>query len=297
MSFPMKKVFVLIAVAAASLAHAAPVTPIYLGDHGVPEGSGITASRQHPGVYWMHPDSNHPAVVYAVSEQGQIIRVVDVTGATNSDWEDIAIDASGNLWIGEIGGGRGTLYRIPEPDPNGSGASAPAEVFLFDYPESVQDCESLFVAGELPHLIQKRPLNARVFGYPSTPIRDVDTMLEFVGEFDNSGFWITGADISSDGRRLALVSDSANWHWVIERAAGSNDASDFFTSPTNVWRADFDNGGSGSGGAEAITFRAGTYDFIVANEQGDMWLVTQEMYEGGGSTSPPDAPQNLRVAP
>jgi hypothetical protein len=287
----------LVMLLAATPVLAAPVTPIYLGDHGVPEGSGVAASRQYSGVYWMHGDSNGLPAVYAVSEQAEIIRVVTIPGVTNSDWEDIAIDGANNIWIGEIGGGRGTLYRIPEPDPYGTGNSAPADVFSFDYPESVQDCESLYVWNDRPYLIQKRPMNARFFGWPSAAVPGVPVTLEFVGEFDNSGYWITGADISADGRRLALISDSANWHWVIERAPGSNDMTDFFTSPTNVWRADFDNGGSGSGGAEAIGFRAGSYDFVVTNEQGAFWLILQSMYEGGSAVDPPPAPENLRVEP
>jgi hypothetical protein len=96
---------------------------------GVRESSGIVASRRTPGLYWTHSDSGGRSELYAVDSTGQPVgKPVIVTGATNVDWEDIAGDESGNLWIADIGNNLSfrtdlSLWVVPEPQP-GSARSA-----------------------------------------------------------------------------------------------------------------------------------------------------------------------------
>ena len=66
----------------------------------VRECSGIVASRQYAGIFWVHNDSGHAAVLYAVKESGELVAEVPVEGATNADWEDIAADEDGQLYVG-----------------------------------------------------------------------------------------------------------------------------------------------------------------------------------------------------
>ena len=87
----------------------------------VPEASGIVKSRRHPGIFWVHNDSGNPPLLFAIRADGQIVRQFRV-GVPNIDWEDIAIDDQGHLYIGDIGNNLGALparaiYRIDEPDP------------------------------------------------------------------------------------------------------------------------------------------------------------------------------------
>jgi hypothetical protein len=87
----------------------------------VPEASGIVKSRRYPGVFWVHNDSGNPPLLFAIHLGGQIIRQFRLE-VPNIDWEDIAIDDRGHLFIGDIGNNLGVLpvraiYRIDEPDP------------------------------------------------------------------------------------------------------------------------------------------------------------------------------------
>jgi hypothetical protein len=87
----------------------------------VPEASGIVKSRRHPGVFWVHNDSGNRPSLFAIRADGRIIREFRLE-VPNIDWEDVAIDDQGHLYVGDIGNNFGALpiraiYRIDEPDP------------------------------------------------------------------------------------------------------------------------------------------------------------------------------------
>ena len=67
------------------------------------EASGIVKSRKYEGLYWTHNDSGNPATLFAIREDGSVVARVPVSGARNSDWEDLALDEAGTLFIGDIG--------------------------------------------------------------------------------------------------------------------------------------------------------------------------------------------------
>ncbi|XP_060551518.1 uncharacterized protein LOC132713071 [Ruditapes philippinarum] len=91
------------------------------------EASGLCASRQFPGILYTHNDKGGQNRIFAIdSATAQVIAVLVIDGATNTDWEDIACGkcfghTSDNcLYIGDIGdaGGHGsatTIYRVQEP--------------------------------------------------------------------------------------------------------------------------------------------------------------------------------------
>ena len=94
----------------------------------VPEASGIVKSRRHPGVFWVHNDSGNPPSLFAIRADGRIVREFRLA-VPNIDWEDIAIDDHGHLYLGDIGNNLGALpiraiYRIDEPDPAPTGRTA-----------------------------------------------------------------------------------------------------------------------------------------------------------------------------
>jgi hypothetical protein len=60
-------------------------------------------------------------VIFAIRGDGRIVRQFRLE-VPNIDWEDIAIDDHGHLYLGDIGDNTGLLpvraiYRIDEPDP------------------------------------------------------------------------------------------------------------------------------------------------------------------------------------
>jgi hypothetical protein len=90
----------------------------------IPEASGIVKSRRYPEIFWVHNDSGNPPLLFAIRRDGRIVRQFRLE-VPNIDWEDIAIDDHGHLYIGDIGNNGGVLpirviYRIDEPDPAGT---------------------------------------------------------------------------------------------------------------------------------------------------------------------------------
>ncbi len=261
------------------------LTPRRLGIHTVPESSGVVASRQYPGVYWMHGDSGQAASIIAVNASGATIKVFSVLGSSNIDWEDIALDENNNIWISDTGDNAQAradyiLYKVAEPDPFGAATTVTAAAHRFVYPDGAKDSEATFIWGGIPYIVQKRPTNARVYAFPEIN-SSITVTLIFIGEFNNTNNWITGADISRDGRRLALINDGVDpdYHWIIERNSSSTTIADFFNAPSRQWRIQFNNNQG-----EAIGFVNGKYDFVVASETGDFWGIDRSQYD----PSPPD---------
>src|SRR3954447_19946285 len=145
-------------------AYKAPVKLTTPQDDAVNESSGVAASALDSNVYWTHNDSGDGPFLYAFDRQGRKKGVWKVTGASATDWEDIAIGPgpiSGKpyIYIGDTGDNRSkrrsiVIYRIPEPAIRAADASSskskpvptePAEAMRFQYPDGPHDCEALLV--------------------------------------------------------------------------------------------------------------------------------------------------------
>ena len=99
-----------------------PLEPLGRFDpRAIREASGVVKSRRHPGIFWVHNDSGNPPALFAVRRDGTILREFRLA-VPNVDWEDIAADDRGYLYVGDIGNNGGLLpirviYRFDEPDP------------------------------------------------------------------------------------------------------------------------------------------------------------------------------------
>src|SRR5262245_15702996 len=72
-----------------------------ISDPRIKEGSGVIASRRYMDVFWTHNDGGGPKkqVLYAIDREGNTRAAFPVIGVTLRDWEDIAIDNAGHLYI------------------------------------------------------------------------------------------------------------------------------------------------------------------------------------------------------
>src|SRR5688500_9950833 len=66
------------------------------------ESSGLAASRKHEGVFWSANDSGNDPVLYAMTGEGASVAEFPVD-ATNTDWEDLATDDAGHLYVAGVG--------------------------------------------------------------------------------------------------------------------------------------------------------------------------------------------------
>lgn len=199
-----------------------PSAPELLGRFdasAIPEASGIVQSRRHPGIFWVHNDSGNPPLLFAVRDDGRIVRRYRVAIA-NLDWEDIAIDDDGHLYLGDIGNNAGflrvrTINRLDEPDPTKPDAkdreSLPVtRIITYRLPDANRfDAESLFLDRGVPVVIAKYldGREAELFGLADDP--DASKKPSKLRPFGRlSGFRepATGADLSDDGTLLAVCS-------------------------------------------------------------------------------------------
>jgi uncharacterized protein YjiK len=78
---------------------------------GVPEASGLVASRSTPGRLWVHNDSGKPEI-FALDANGKVTGTIAVTGA--HDAETLLAAPDGRLYIVTKGDtGEVALYRVP----------------------------------------------------------------------------------------------------------------------------------------------------------------------------------------
>lgn len=187
-------------------------------DHpAIVEASGIVRSRQHPGIFWVHNDSGNPPALFAVRRDGSLVREYRV-GVPNVDWEDIATDDAGHLYIGDVGNNDNRLplravYRLDEPDPSAGGASVlrvqSATYYRFP-PGGRFDAEGLVIDGGRALIVAKtfdgRP--AEVYAVPLDPPAPLvrPAVPQRVGTLPGFTAAVTGASLSADGRRLVVCS-------------------------------------------------------------------------------------------
>ncbi len=181
----------------------------------IAEASGIVASRQYPGVFWVHNDSGNKATIFAVRGDGTLINEFPIE-TTNLDWEDIAIDNGGHLYIGDIGNNFNRLpqrcvHQIDEPNPytKPTGKLRVNLTAYYRFPDSGRfDAECLFVEGKVAYLISKRldKKNAEIYTVPLDPAGSFlkPATASRVAELPDFTDPATGSDLSLDGQRLAV---------------------------------------------------------------------------------------------
>ena len=179
----------------------------------VRESSGVVASRQHAGVLWTHNDKGNDPVIYAMNREGVPLAEYHVS-ATHDDWEDIATDNDGNLYVGNIGNNNADrawleVHRLPEPDPVATGADRAARVrpdrtWRLRFPGAPFDCEALFVHGAYGYVVSKHHDGAPAGVYRFPLDSGDDLTLEMIAELPTRGP-VTAADLSADGSTLAVL--------------------------------------------------------------------------------------------
>ncbi len=206
----------------------------------IDEMSGLAASRKNPGVIWTHNDSGDEARVFAINKEGKILGEHRIEGAKNSDWEDIACDG-GKLYISDLGNNSNkrkdlAIYVVDEPAPEGDSPITGFTRWPVAFPEQGEkpeyDCEALFIANGTVYVLTKERtvwLKQKVPGRASRLYR-LDThstervnQLTLVERRTALGGWVTAADLSPDGRTLAVLCQRPiPALWLFERPSDSD---------------------------------------------------------------------------
>lgn len=229
--------------------------------------------------FWMLNDSGNAPSIYLVTEKGKITREVKIN-ANNTDWEDITLDKQGNLYIGNFGNNANKrkklhIIKVKKEDLT-SDKKVDIERIYFHFPEQKKfppkkknmyyDVEGLFEwNGNFYVFAKSRVKNeiGRTFLY-RIPNKAGNHWAERIADFTtcpDKGCWITGADISKDGKKVVLLNHTSAW--VFTNFTGDNffsgDAKEYpfghdsqkesitFKNNSTIYVADEDESGTSSG--------------------------------------------------
>ena len=173
------------------------------------ESSGLSKAWQD-GYYWTHNDSGGSPELYMIDSRGYIFDTLAINNANNYDWEDLAKDNVGNIYVGDFGNNSNSrkdlvIYKRSHEQ---------VEQITFTYPDQtftenesrIFDCEAFFWSNNSLYLVtkswEKGVKHSRMYVLPDTLGHHT---AKLVGNLDVKA-QITGADISPNGKRFALIS-------------------------------------------------------------------------------------------
>lgn len=267
------------------------------------EGSGVVASRRYPGVFWAHRDSSLTGgreEIFAFRvENGQLgelspgvkFRSYHVPHLRNIDWEDIAADDDGRLWLGDMGNNGYNrhdlaLHALAEPNPMQDGEVKVLGSYPFSYPDLPPtgrsfNAESLVVVDGSPYILTKTEKPA-FYRLPSTTTHEPQ-VLERVSDLTTPpgglGGLPTGADLSDDGSRLAVTTDGGKV-FVFESqkpgARGAELVQDLAARPPR-WDARYNTTGEWEQ-VEGVAFPRGSQDLVLLSESKKIFYYATSFY-------------------
>ena len=188
------------------------------------EVSGMEYS-QSSNLIWTLQDKGNESLLYGLNREGNIKRelLIDID---NKDWESLAADAEGNLYIGDFGNNDNerkdlAIYRISKTDLGEERAKVAATInFKYpeqkDYPpkktERFYDCEAFYEYNGNFYLFTKNRSSDSdgTFYVYQVPNKEGNHSARLIGRLKTCGdksCQITGADISPDGAKVVLISE------------------------------------------------------------------------------------------
>jgi hypothetical protein len=177
------------------------------------EASGMAASTQYPGLYWVVRDSGHPAALNAVRIDANGLattREIPVDGALNGDWEEVNYttgpDGRGRLWVVDNGGQiqNRKIYEIAEPDPDKATRAQVLNAYDYAYPDHTYNTEAAFMARGYLVLVTKRTPHARLYRFATLETGRLNTPI-YIGELGNAKD-VSVVRQSPDGKLLVAAS-------------------------------------------------------------------------------------------
>ncbi|MDR9457479.1 MAG: hypothetical protein RI572_08720 [Salegentibacter sp.] len=177
---------------------------------------------------WMINDSGNKNILYGLKPGNSTLKTIAITNAENKDWEDLARDTTGNLYIGDFGNNRNkredlVIYKVKNPEGNTSGKTTATKI-IFDLEDQTEyppkrknrnfDIEAfVHLNGNLYLFTKNRSSKSngvsKIYRLTDQP---GESTAKLIGEFQSckkKSCWITGAAVSPDRKRLALLTNKS----------------------------------------------------------------------------------------
>jgi hypothetical protein len=234
------------------------------------ETSGLALSANQEN-FWTLNDGGNPAELYEVNLKGKEISRLKLPKLNNMDWEDLAKDTKGNLYIADVGNNQNqrkdlVIYKVnpKQPDNYETIRLSYADQRAFPPAPNEQnfDCEATVWYKNKLYLFSKNRSKTnrfvKLYAVPDVAGNYVATPQDSV----YSRAMVTAADISPDSKTLALLTYGKVLLFDVTEDIN-------FSKPTYCVKL-------ARGQAEAIAFVNNT-DFVITNERkGEIWQVTKK---------------------
>ena len=210
------------------------------------EASGIAASRKNPGYFWVTNDSDPKGpLLYLVDSLGKGKREYYLSGATQRDWEDLAVvgesDGSSTVYVGDIGdnfqnNSKYTIYWFKDLKITSNSYTVLTEInrLVFQLPDGFRDMEAMLVDQQTKDifLISKRENNKRLYKIPAAKvvngtnvtaeyIQDLSFSVPFTNDAKvQQAYYITGGSVSADNSEILIRNYIGVYYW--KRKAGES---------------------------------------------------------------------------
>ncbi|RSK35382.1 hypothetical protein [Hymenobacter metallilatus] len=234
------------------------------------ESSGLENAGPE-GDLWTHADGGNTAHLYRITRQGDLLQALDLEPLQNIDWEDLTQDEDHRLYIGDFGNNQNKrrnlrIYRLSGPELR------QVDTLHIRYPDQQSfpprkpqrnfDCEAFYYYQDSLYLFTKnRGTSGLVKQYvvPAQPGRYTARLADSL----RLPTWVTAADISPDGHRVALL--GAGYVFQFERLPGRR-LFDGLKTTISIPK---------SGQTEALVF-INNQDFVFSNEKGRLFLAARK---------------------
>ena len=214
------------------------------------EASGLVKSRLWKGVFWTHNDSADEPRIFPIRKNGQIIKPawmknyggIRIPDAVNVDWESITTDDKGNLYIGDFGNNHSTrrdlcIYVVEEPYPEQTVITNTRKKISYYYPEQKRipslknnyDAEAMFWKKGKLYILTKHRSDTYTSLYRLDSMDPLTKNPATLVTLINIQGQVSGADISLDARKLAVLTNDAVWIFEV------NDESDDYFHGKVSW--------------------------------------------------------------
>ncbi len=204
--------------------------------------------------FWTQVDNSSPGVIYEIDKDCNVLRTITITNVPKTDWEDIAHDDMGNIYIGDFGNNNNNrtnlkIYILRNVNQHTSDTIS-AEIIKFSYANQKEfpphaseqnfDIEAMVWYDDSLHLFSKNrtnPFTGYTYQY-SIPAISGDYKLFPVDSFKTGDgpmvfFWITGAAINQGDKQLVLLSHDRIWMFTeFESSRFFQGSSRMITLPT-----------------------------------------------------------------
>lgn len=235
----------------------------------VSESSGLELAGVE-GDLWTHADGGNTARLYRITRQGDLLQTLDLTPLQNIDWEDLAQDDERRLYLGDFGNNQNKrrnlcIYRLSGP------SLQQVDTISFHYPDQHKfpprkphrnfDCEAFYYHQDSLYLFTKNRGEGRWLKQYVLPARPGHYTARLADSIQLQS-WVTSADISPDGKRVALL--GRGYVYLFERLPGRRL---FDGLKTRLDITDSDQ-------TEALVF-INAQDFIFSDEKGELFSATR----------------------